>query len=170
MTAVLIPTTPAPERHVVVRSAMPADHATVVSLLERCGLHTTSFTLEGATYWIALLAGQPVGTIGLEHGDGVSLIRSTAVVPEARGSGVGRALAQSALTLATLRGDAAVFLFSSDSGEFWTRFGFREVAVDELVGALPDVPQVRSGKLRGWLADEVAWRLDLTAVQGSDQV
>lgn len=169
MTATLMPSTPAPEVHVVVRSVTPADHDTVVSLLERCGLHTTSFTLEGATYWIALLAGQPVGTIGLEHGDGASLIRSTAVVPEARGAGVGRALAQSALTLATLRGDRAVYLFSSDAGEFWTRFGFRAVPMDELVEALPDVPQVRSGKLRGWLADETAWRRDLTVPRESEQ-
>lgn len=140
-----------------IRAAGEGELPTILTLLEQVGLHTGSVTLNGATFWIARRDGQPVGVIGLEHGEGASLLRSAAVLPEVRGGGVGRALVQSALTLATLRGDRAVYLFSSGAGGYWARHGFREVGVDDLARALPKVPQVRSGVLRGWLHEERAW-------------
>ena len=140
----------------------PDDLGVVRALLDAVGLHFASTTLTGSTYWLASEGGRPVGTVGLEHGVGASLLRSAAVLPDARGEGLGRALAHSAITLATLRGDQAVYLFSSDAGAFWQRLGFDEVAVTELAAALPDVPQVRSGVTKGWIHEERAWRLDLT--------
>ncbi|BDP42745.1 GNAT family N-acetyltransferase [Deinococcus aetherius] len=119
-------------------------------------------TLDGSTYWIAELDGVPAGCIGLEHGKGASLIRSATVLPHARRQGLGRALATSALTQATLRGDQAVYLFSSDAGPFWEQFGFTQVPPETVAAALPDTPQVRSGECRGWLKDEVGWVRSLT--------
>ncbi|ALW87622.1 GNAT family N-acetyltransferase [Deinococcus actinosclerus] len=149
------------DMHVKLRQAAPADLPTVLDLLTRCGLHTASVELEAGTYWIAELDGVPGGCIGLEHGQGVSLIRSTAVVPEARSQGLGRALVRSALTHASLRGDRTVFLFSSEAGDYWTRFGFGPSSAAEIAGALPDVPQVKSGLSKGWIDEELVWRLDL---------
>ena len=149
------------EMHVKLRQAAPEDFPTVLGLLAGCGLHTASVTPEGSTYWIADLNGVPGGCIGLEHGDGVSLIRSTAVLPQARSQGLGRALVLSALTHASLRGDRGVYLFSQEAGDYWARFGFVPVGADEVSAALPDTPQVRSGVLKGWIHDEQAWKREL---------
>ncbi|AFZ68386.1 GNAT family N-acetyltransferase [Deinococcus peraridilitoris] len=153
------------ERDTVTKIRPAAHHELdlVKRLLEAVGLHSGSVTMQGATFWIARRDGESVGVIGLEHGEGASLLRSTAVLPQARGTGVGRALVQSALTLATLRGDRAVYLFSSDAGPFWQRYGFQAVPVSELARALPGVPQVESGQCKGWLHEELAWRKDLEA-------
>lgn len=153
--------------HIKLRQATtPADLETIRDLILLAGLssvraHITA-TLEGCTYWIADLDGKPGGCIGLEHGgQGVSLIRSAVVIPEARSQGLGRALVRSALTQASLRGDHTVYLFSTGAGDYWKRFGFVPVGVSELAAALPDAPQVRSGLERGWIQDELAWKLDL---------
>lgn len=154
------------EAAVRLRAAKSTDLSVIHDILTACGLFTASVTLDGSTYWIADLNGTPVGVIGLEHGRGASLLRSAAVLPHARGMGVGRALAQSALTLATLRGDRAVYLFSSDAGAYWRGFGFTEVPVMELANALPDTPQVQSGLRRGWITEEVAWCKTLDVLLG----
>lgn len=155
------------DMHVKLRQAQDSDLPVIHDLLARCGLHTSSVTLGGHTYWIADLDGMPGGCIGLEHGPGVSLIRSTAVVPEARSQGLGRALVNSALTQASLRGDRAVYLFSEEAGEYWRRFGFGPVPPGEIVGALPDAPQVRSGLIKGWIHEEQAWKRSLEPAQES---
>lgn len=151
--------------HVKIRQATEADLDTLRDLIVAVGLSTErsviTATLEGCTYWIAELDGEPSGCIGLEHGEGVSLLRSVSVLPRARRQGLGRALATSALTHATLRGDRAVYLFSSDAGPFWQTFGFQPAAVGELEAALPDAPQVLSGQTRGWIREAVAWKREL---------
>lgn len=153
------------DMHVKLRQATPADFPTLTGLLVRCGLYTSSVTPQGSTYWIAELDGVPGGCIGLEHGEGASLIRSTAVVPEARGQGLGRALVESALTYATLRGDRTVYLFSQEAGDYWRRFGFVPVGKGEIAAALPGTAQVRSGLMKGWIADEQAWKRPMRVPQ-----
>lgn len=155
------------DSHIKLRQATSAaDLETIHDLILRAGLSTEraqiTATLEGSTYWIAELNGVPGGCIGLEHGQpGVSLIRSTVVIPEARSQGLGRALAQSALTQAILRGDHTLYLFSTWAGAYWQRFGFVPVDVRQLAEALPDAPQVKGGLEQGWLYDKLAWKLVL---------
>lgn len=133
----------------------------VKAILERCEMYITSITLEGSCYWLAHFDGLEVGCIGLEHGTGASLIRSAAVLPEFRSSGIGRTLTLFALEQAHLRGDRAVYLFTSDMGPYWQRFGFVEVPLETLVQALPDVSQVQSGMCMGWLEQSRAWKKTL---------
>ncbi|UQN07279.1 GNAT family N-acetyltransferase [Deinococcus sp. QL22] len=173
MTATELTPTPAvlllTQQHVKLREALPADFSVILDLLTRCGLHTSSLTPEGSTYWIADLNGVPGGCIGLEHGQGVCLIRSTAVLPESRSQGLGRALVRSALTQASLRGDHTVYLFSQEAGDYWRRFGFVPTGGDELSAALPDAPQVKSGLCRGWIHEEQAWKLELVQQENAGQ-
>jgi N-acetylglutamate synthase-like GNAT family acetyltransferase len=150
------------EASTAIRPAVPAELDTIRDLMLAVGLSQDrsriSVTFGGSTYWLALEAGVPIGCVGLEHGQGVSLLRSAAVLPGARSHGVGRALAQSALTMASLRGDRAVYLFSSGAGAYWQRLGFDQVPVAELEAALPDTPQVKNGQHHGWLYSELAWK------------
>lgn len=155
------------DQHLKIRQATtPADLDTIRDLILHAGLSTQrahiTATLEGSTWWIAELSGRPGGCIGLEHGGpGVSLIRSAVVVPEARSQGLGRALVQSALTQASLRGDQTVYLFSTGAGDYWKRFDFTPTTAQELAAALPDSPQVRGGQTRGWIHDELAWKREM---------
>jgi N-acetylglutamate synthase-like GNAT family acetyltransferase len=114
-------------------------------------------TLTGSTYWIAELDSIGVGCIGLEHGDGASLLRSAAIHPDHQGCGYGEKLANVAIDAARELGNETLFLFSTGAGAFWQRFGFEEVSVWTLAEALPNVPQVRSGIERGWINDDRAW-------------
>jgi N-acetylglutamate synthase-like GNAT family acetyltransferase len=129
----------------------------VIQLLEGSELYTSSVTFASSSYWIALFDGLDVGCVGLEHGFQASLLRSMAVSPQFRSSGIGRTLALFALEQARKRGDRAVYLFTSDMGPFWTRFGFAEVPLERLVQALPDVPQVQSALNLDWLEESRAW-------------
>ncbi|PYE51120.1 GNAT family N-acetyltransferase [Deinococcus yavapaiensis] len=148
-----------------IKPATDHDFGVVQDLIVAVGLAPSkanlSATPDNSTYWIAWDGSKPIGVLGLEHGDGASLLRSAAVLPEWRGRGVGRALARSALTYASLRGDRAVYLFSSGAGGYWRKFDFRQVPVAELAAILPNAPQVVSGVTRGWIDAEVAWRLSL---------
>ena len=147
------------ENHIKIRQASPTDLPVIVDLLERTGLHTASVTLqEGCTYWIADLDGKPAGCIGLEQGNGASLIRSTAVLNAMRSRGLGRALVLSALTHASLRGDRVVYLFSSEAGDYWKRYGFVPATIAEIEDALPHAPQVISGLTKGWIQQEQVWK------------
>lgn len=152
------------DRHIRLLQADPDDFGTIKALLEQSGLYISSVTPQGSTYWIAELDGVPGGCIGLEHGQGVSLIRSMAVLPPLRSYGLGRALVHSALACAGARGDRAVYLFSLEAGDYWRRFGFVPIAATEVQAALPEAPQVRNGVLRGWIHEEQGWRRELLKV------
>ena len=149
------------DKHIRLLQAAPDDFDTIKALLIQAELYTSSVTPEGATYWLAYLDGVPGGCIGLEHGQGVSLIRSTAVAPPFRGYGLGRALVLSALTHASLRGDHTVYLFSSEAGDYWKRFGFVPSTSAEVEAAIPEAPQVKSGMCKGWIHEEQVWKREM---------
>ncbi|ULH14569.1 GNAT family N-acetyltransferase [Deinococcus sp. KNUC1210] len=148
------------------RSALPADLPAIHDLILQTGLSDDrakiTATLEGCSYWVAVQQGRVVGCIGLEHGEGASLLRSASVAPTWQGRGIGARLAETALSVARGRGERAVYLFSSHAGAYWQRHGFVQVPVTELSAALPGTPQVQSGECRGWIHSETAWKLDLS--------
>ena len=63
-----------------IRMAQSADRDTVTRVFQEAGLDTEAALAEGTTYWVMERGGQPVGAIGLEHGQGVSLLRGAAVI------------------------------------------------------------------------------------------
>jgi N-acetylglutamate synthase-like GNAT family acetyltransferase len=147
---------------VSIRPARPEEMGRVRALADTLTLGASSATSEGSTYWLALCGDDLVGCIGLEYGEGVSLIRTTCVRPDMQGQGVGGQLARVALSAARGRGDRTVYLFSSHAGPYWERLGFAQVPVSELSAALPAAPQVQSGLTRGWIHDETAWKLEFS--------
>ncbi len=147
-----------------IRPATPVDLPAIHTLILQTGLSSDlaliTATLAGCTYWLAVQSGEAVGCIGLEHGEGASLLRSACVRTDRQGQGIGGQLARAALEAARGRGDRAVYLFSSHAGAYWQRLGFVQVPVAELSAALSGTPQVKSGECRGWIHDETAWKLD----------
>jgi amino-acid N-acetyltransferase len=76
--------------------------------------------------------GQVVGTASLElYADG-ALLRSLAVDPARQGHRLGHQLIEAALRLAETRGAGRVFLLTTTAERFFPRFGFEEIARDEV--------------------------------------
>ena len=144
-----------------IRMAQSADRDTVTRVFQEAGLDTEAALAEGTTYWVMERGGQPVGAIGLEHGQGVSLLRGAAVLPTARRGGLGRRLVMSALEYAQGRGDRAIYMFSK--GGDWGTFGFQQVPLAVVMGELPDAPQVKTYRDRGDRPGGTTWMRDLSA-------
>ena len=93
--------------------------------------------------------------IGLEHGEGASLLRGAAVLPSAQGQGLGRRLVMSAVEYARARGDRAIYMFSK--GGDWGTFGFQQVPLAVVMGELPDTPQIRAYRSRSERPGGTTW-------------
>jgi N-acetylglutamate synthase-like GNAT family acetyltransferase len=131
--------------------------------LERGGLMTEGIEWPAACYIVAYFGDEAVGVIGVESKVDVALIRSLCVDESARRRGIGGALLAAARKAAHTRGARHLYCFSTDAGEFFERHGFTQVAVDELVTAIPGVPQVEHYRARPEeLAREVAYHLDIS--------
>ena len=146
---------PMTDQNVQIRLASPDDKDTVARIMQEAGLSTEATLAEGTTYWLATRGGQPVGAIGLEHGDGASLLRGAAVLPSAQGSGLGRRLVMSAVEYAQARGDRAIYMFSK--GGNWQSFGFTQVPLAVVMGDLPDTPQMRAYRARSERPGGTTW-------------
>jgi N-acetylglutamate synthase-like GNAT family acetyltransferase len=80
-----------------------------------------------------------------------------------RRRGIGAALVAAARKAAHTRGARHLYLFSTAAGAFFERHGFKTVAVDEVIAAIPGVPQVEYYRARPEeLAREVAYHLDIS--------
>ncbi|GGL96772.1 GNAT family N-acetyltransferase [Deinococcus aerophilus] len=148
------------DHSVHIRLAGSQDKDTVVRVFHEAGLDTGEALAPGTTYWVMERGGQPVGAIGLEHGDGASLLRGAAVLPEARGGGLGRRLVMSAIEYAQGRGDRAIYMFSK--GGDWSTFGFTQVPLAVVMGDVPDAPQVQAYRSGGERPGETTWMRDLS--------
>ncbi len=147
-----------------IREATVQDTDRVKALLVANQQSVQDVLVPGTRYWLAETAHrQVIGTIGLEFGSDAVLLRSAGVLGLWRGQGIGAALTQLALDDATRAGFRIVYLFSTGAGGYWSRWGFYEVPVPELVAALPTAPQVRHYAALGWLPSEIAWRRDLAS-------
>ncbi len=71
-------------------------------------------------------ADDPAGLVGLEIGPEVALLRSLAVDPAYRGTGLGRALVARAEAHAATRGARAVYLLTLTAEAFFRRQGYRD--------------------------------------------
>ena len=146
----------------LIREANLADLPKIYAILTQIGLSAHDVLVTGTRYWLAEdIHKQSVGTIGLELGQDTVLLRSAAVSLSHQNQGIGNHLVQRALYTTEVAGYHHIYLFSTEAGAYWQRFGFCEVPVSELVSALPDAPQVKQYAALGWLSTEVAWHLAL---------
>lgn len=143
-----------------IRSVRPDEQDELKRLVGAVGLYVESIDLSGdATFWFAELEGQKVGCIGLEHDTGhhTALMRSAAVLPEYRSQGIARRLTEMAFAEAKARGHHAIYLFSSEAGEYWQGFGFSQVPTSEMGEQVSASRQVQSGLKHGWITEEIGW-------------
>lgn len=120
---------PAP---VEIRRAGPGEREAIRSLLRAAGL-----PVGGLRETRLVVAGRPPsGVAGLEiHGtDG--LLRSVAVHPDARGTGLGAHLVRHVLADARHAGLGRIYLLTTTAAGYFPRFGFRLTSREAVTGAV----------------------------------
>lgn len=140
----------APPAGVTLTSAREDDRAAIRALLAACDLPVDGVDgVDGAgdaalatTHVVARRDDRLVGVAALErHGDD-ALLRSVAVVPDERGTGLGVALTAERLVTARAAGVRAVYLLTTTAADFYRRFGFAPCARTDLPAAIAATPEV----------------------------
>ena len=116
---------------------------------------------SGTKYWGAFENGKLIGLIGCEYENRYGLLRSALVAKGFRGQGIGKQLTDVLLNDAVQNKLAAVYLFSTGAGLYWTNLGFTVTSIAEVVEKLANAPQVRLFDQLGWLPIEVAYKLSI---------
>ncbi len=127
-----------------IRTAGPEDATFVAGLL--AGYDLPVVGRDDVTHQLVADAdGVPIGTVALErHGSGddvAYLLRSLAVSPDSRSTGVGTSLVEAALTIVD-SADAPVGLLTETAADFFPRLGFHRTTRDALPAALGASPEL----------------------------
>ena len=139
------------------------DLEVVRAMLSSAGMLTEGLEWPAACYLVAYFGTEAVGVIGVEPSLDAALLRSLYVVEAMRRRGIGAELVTAARKAAHTRGARSLYLFGTDAGGFFERFGFNEVPVAQLRSALGVVPQVKYYQSHpDELACETAWYLDIS--------
>lgn len=116
------------------RPARPADRPAVEALLTGAGLPLDGVPDGLDDFLVATVdnSGELIGVGGLERYGSSALLRSTAVSPAWRNSGVGRALVNALLEETDRSGIRDVFLLTTTAEAYFPRFGFACVTREEV--------------------------------------
>jgi amino-acid N-acetyltransferase len=128
----------------VFRQAVPKDWQSVKGLLESCSLPLDGARQHFIDFLLAFEDGALAACGGLECYGDVALLRSVAVVPQHRGTGLGRELCGRLLASAKQRNIRTVALLTESAQDFFLKMGFEVVSRT----MLPEAVKV-SEELRG---------------------
>lgn len=126
------------------RTATEADASAIRDLLERSGLPTGDLRTATPEFVIAINAGQIVGIGALEHFSGEALLRSVAVEPQWRSSGVGRLLIGELERRARAAGVSELILLTLTAADFFRRLGYDTKDRARVPAAVLDSAEFRS--------------------------
>lgn len=116
------------ESCIELRRAVSHDLPSILTLLEGSSLPIQGVDTRALPdFIVAERGGRLVGVVGLEIYRESALLRSAAVDPDWRGTGVGRALIERALDVSRERGIRDVFLLTTTAEHYFPRFGFCSV-------------------------------------------
>lgn len=115
-----------------IRAATARDLPEVITLLAKDKLPLAGLKEHVGTMLVARRSARVVGCAAVEIYGTSGLLRSVAVDEERRGEGLGHQLTQAALDLARSRGVTSVYLLTTTAESFFPRFGFREVAREDV--------------------------------------
>ncbi|KAA0089267.1 GNAT family N-acetyltransferase [Paraburkholderia sp. T12-10] len=127
-----------------IRRATAADLDGIRTLLDTCGLPASDLTAQSLDgFYVAVRDAEIVGVAGLEPAGDAALLRSVAVQPGLRASGLGTRLSNASIALAQARSLGALYLIPNDEVAqlFFARRGFTRIErndVPEAIRALPE--------------------------------
>jgi amino-acid N-acetyltransferase len=125
------------------RPAAGEDFDSLVGLLKASALPTAGLPPQLSDFYVAEHGGRIVGGIGIEPYGQAALLRSAVVDPAFRGSGIGESLVRRILEHARKRGATEVFLLTTTAERYFPRFGFAQVARDDVPGTVADSVEFR---------------------------
>jgi N-acetylglutamate synthase-like GNAT family acetyltransferase len=139
-----------------IQACRASDRSAALRLLADCRLTTAGLADHWRTTWVAAeeASGGLRGMVALEVAGTAALLRSLAVVPSERGSGLGRRLVEHALREAASRRVETVVLLTETADDFFRHLGFEPCRRDEISPSLH-----ASAELRGACPQSArAWR------------
>ncbi len=117
---------------VAIERARPADLPAVEALVSGAGLPLAGLETAFPRCVVARDGDAIVGTAAIERYGSAGLLRSVAVAPDRRGSGVGRAVVGAAEDLGRAEGIVELYLLTETAEDWFPRLGYavvpREVA------------------------------------------
>lgn len=127
------------------RPARQADLEAARRLLAACELGAEGLETQFPEgYTVADSAGELAGVAGLEVYGGAGLLRSVAVAPEHRGTGLGGLLVRDRLEWAVKRRLRAIYLLTTTAADFFECMGFWPVERDSVPESIRTSEQYRS--------------------------
>lgn len=116
----------------LIQTATPANFPALHELLAISDLTAAGVDPATGVYFVAIQQERLLGMIGIEVYGSASLVRSFAVSPAARKSGVGNALLQHALHYLKTSGLPEVFLLTNTAEDYFSRQGFTKIDRQEI--------------------------------------
>ena len=126
------------------RTANEGDGKAIRDLLERSGLPASDLNTARPEFVLAISAGQIIGIGALEHFGSAALLRSVAVEPQWRGSGVGRLLIGELERRARAAGIGELILLTLTAADFFRRLGYGTKDRARVPAAVIDSAEFRS--------------------------
>ncbi len=117
---------------IVIRQAEAKDLKGIAELLHRIELPVDGVAEHIARFIVAESQGKIRGCAGLEIYGGAGLLRSVAVHPDSQNRGLGSRLLKRILSEAKTYRLKALYLLTTNAGPFMSKFGFQEVARNEV--------------------------------------
>ena len=109
-----------------IRPATTGDLPAVEQLLVTTGLPVDGVDENFRDFIVAEEENEIAGVIGLERYGPTALLRSAAVAPDSRGTGIGGRLVETILERAVAHGVREVYLLTTTAADYFPRFGFTE--------------------------------------------
>jgi N-acetylglutamate synthase-like GNAT family acetyltransferase/protein-tyrosine-phosphatase len=127
------------------RAAEAAELDAVRALAARCELPVEGLADQFPAGYVVAHRGEAlVGVAGLEVHGGAGVLRSVAVAPGERGTGLGVALTANRLVAAREQRLDAVYLLTTTAADFYARFGFQPFPRAEVPEAVARCPELAS--------------------------
>lgn len=123
-------------RSATLRPARPTDQEAISALLRDLELPTQGVAEWLDRFWVAEHQDRLVGVAGMERYGDSGLLRSVAVAPDWRGSGIGRTLVDRVLEQGLAGGVREVYLLTTTAEHYFPRLGFACVERDGVPAGL----------------------------------
>ena len=136
----------------VIRQAHEQDLKSLQLFLIENKLRPSIVINENSLYYYIQIDEKIIGTIGAEFYQHYALIRAAAIAQEWRKQGIAQKLFEKLTADLEKKGIKHFYLFSRQASEFWTKMGFTQCTIQEVVNVLSDTPQVKE-----FIADKTIW-------------
>ena len=127
-----------------IRRATETDLTAVRALLSSAALPCVDLTSSHIDFLVADMGQRIVGVIGVEPMPPAGLLRSLAVSPDRRGTGLGKQLVSALETHAARQGITGLTLLTETAAPFFMQLGYAPLAREHVTAAVAATAEFRS--------------------------